>query len=268
MNVKMNKICVHKWRQISDDNLSMKTFFHFYWNTISEKWIFGIILCFLIFLVFLIFHFWRNEEYLGNSYPPKGRGYCDIDTEYIMPVVYDDFITKDEANAILEKATPKFRDSLIVSGSDSNVRKSQTAWLERDDPVIKNIVERVCKITNMPFNNSEQIQVVKYEPNGYYKEHYDASCDDRIECVEFEKNGGQRMITMLLCLDDNYEGGETHFPRLNKKYKLPKCGGLLFYSLENKPNGKCHPKSLHAGLPVESGTKYIANIWIREREIV
>ena len=196
----------------------------------------------------------------------KGRGYCDINEEYTLPVLHHDFITPEQASSIIEKAEPKFTKSTMVSGKNDDFRKSQTAWIERNDPVVRPIIEKVCSMTKTPFENAEPMQVVKYQPDEYYNEHYDASCDDDIRCVEFEKNGGQRRITMLLCLDDRFEGGETNFPRLNKKYKLPKYGGLLFYSLENKENGKCHPKSLHAGLPVKSGTKYIANVWLRERE--
>ena len=95
-------------------------------------------------------------------------------------------------------ASPMFADSLLVSGTMDNVRKSQTAWLSRDDPVISKIIERVCGLTKIPFINAEKMQVVKYDKNGFYNPHYDASCDDRPECVEFEKNGGQRVITMLM----------------------------------------------------------------------
>ena len=49
------------------------------------------------------------------------------------------------------------------------------------------------------------------------------------------------------------------------KYKPKKLNGLLFYSLENNGN-KCHPLSLHSGMPVKTGNKYIANIWLREQK--
>jgi prolyl 4-hydroxylase len=225
----------------------------------------------IVLVLVVIGIFW----YLGKTVvedtfetQPKGRGYCDINEDYTMPVLHRNFITPEQAQAIIAKAEPNFSKSTIVSGSDDSIRKSQTAWLNRDDPVVLEIIQKVCRLTKIPFENAEPLQVVKYGASEYYNEHYDASCDDDIRCVEFEKNGGQRRITMLLCLDDQYVGGETNFPRLNKKYKLPKGGGLLFHSLENKENGKCHPKSLHAGLPVKSGTKYIANIWLREREYV
>jgi prolyl 4-hydroxylase len=45
--------------------------------------------------------------------------------------------------------------------------------------------------------------------------------------------------------------------------KPDKNSGILFYPLQKKGD-KCHPKALHAGLPVISGEKYIANVWLRE----
>ena len=216
----------------------------------------------IITLILLLIILYKLYEY--HSKPLyKGRGYCNIDAEYIHPVVHDNFINQEENNHILNISKPLFSESKLVSGFMKNVRKSETAWLSRDEPIVKNIITRVCSLSNIPFENAEKMQVVKYDPNGYYNEHYDASCDDRPECVEFEKNGGQRVVTMILYLNDEYEGGSTHFPRLNVEYKPPKNTGILFYSLEKNGN-KCQPLSIHSGTPVISGQKYIANIWLRE----
>jgi prolyl 4-hydroxylase len=195
----------------------------------------------------------------------KGRGYCDISANYTKPVLHTNFVSQTEIDHIINKATPEFRESKLVSGYSSNVRKSETAWLSKNDPIISEIIKRVCDITTIPFENAEKMQVVKYGPNGYYNEHYDASCDDRKECVEFEKNGGQRVVTMIIYLNDDFTGGTTNFPNLKQEF-IPKKGNvLLFYSLQNDGN-KCHPLSLHAGMPVKTGQKYIANIWLRERK--
>lgn len=195
----------------------------------------------------------------------KGRGYCEDSAEYIEPIFYENFITPHQALMILNKANPKFKESTVVSGSDTNVRKSETAWLSKHETPVKEIIEKVCELTNIPFSHAEKMQVVKYGPNGFYNEHWDAACEDRPECVEFEKNGGQRKITMLIYLNDDFEGGETKFPNLNTSYKPKQYGGLLFRSLEEGGGHKCHPKALHAGVPVKTGQKYICNVWLREK---
>ena len=212
----------------------------------------------LIILTVLYFYYQRkNPTY-------KGRGYCDIKEDYEEPQIFENFISNDEITYIIESSKPKFRESKLVTGYSEKVRKSETAWLSKNDPVIASIIKRVCSITHIPFENAEKIQVVKYQPNGFYTRHYDASCDDKKECVEFEKNGGQRMVTMIIYLNDDFTGGTTEFPNLKTEFQPKKGNGLLFYSLQKNGN-KCHPKSLHAGKPVKTGEKYIANVWLREK---
>lgn len=201
-----------------------------------------------------------------NSMPEyKGRGYCPLENEYQEPQLFNNFVNEEETKHILKLSEPLFSESKLVTGGTDNVRKSETAWLSKDDPVVNSIIQKVCNMTNIPFENAEKMQVVKYDPNGFYNAHYDASCDDKKECVEFEQNGGQRKVTMIIYLNDDFTGGATYFPNLNKTFIPKKYNALLFYSLEKNGN-KCHPLSLHAGMPVETGQKYIANVWLREKE--
>ena len=225
-----------------------------------ERNIFLIVILTLICTAILFYYYYYNR----NHQLYKGRGYCDIKDEYVEPVIHNGFISDKEGKYILDMAKPIFRASKLVSGFSDSVRKSQTAWLDKNDPVIGTIVNRVCDIANIPFENAEKMQVVKYEPNGFYIDHFDASCDDRKECVEFEKNGGQRVLTMIIYLNDDFTGGTTRFKNLQTEFQPVKNNGLLFYSLQ-KDGDKCHPLSLHSGMPVKTGEKYIANIWLRER---
>jgi prolyl 4-hydroxylase len=189
---------------------------------------------------------------------------ANMDDEYILPTVHLNIINAQEAKYILNESKDKFKDSGIVSGRDTKVRKSKTAWLNKNDPVVKKIIMRVCSLTNTPFENAEKLQVVKYDKDGYYNEHFDTVTNNKTENEKFFLNqGGNRIITMLIYLNDDFTEGETRFILLNKKIKPPKYSGILFYTLDKKME-KCHPKSYHAGLPIKSGNKYIANVWIRQ----
>ena len=68
---------------------------------------------------------------------------------------------------------------------------------------------------------------------------------------------------MLIYLNDEFTGGATNFVKLNKVIKPPKYGAVMFRPLEKNSN-KCHPLALHKGTKVESGIKYVCNVWIRE----
>jgi prolyl 4-hydroxylase len=56
-------------------------------------------------------------------------------------------------------------------------------------------------------------------------------------------------------------------PDLRIDVKPPKYSGILFYPLD-KEEKQCHPKAEHGGLPVSSGKKYIANVWLRQEEYI
>lgn len=228
-----------------------------------------VIIILLIFFIFTIA--WINdknfldiERFEPDIQSIAELGYADINDEYIYPTIYKQFVTPDEADYIKNFTADKFINSETVgAGLDLNTRKSKTAWIDKNDPVAKNIILRACAINNYPFENAEHLQVVKYGPSGFYNPHHDSTADDNTESAEFLKTGGHRIMTMLIYLNDDFTGGSTRFVTLEKDIKPPKYGSILFYPLD-KNNRQCHPKALHAGLPIESGEKYIANVWIRQ----
>ena len=71
-------------------------------------------------------------------------------------------------------------------------------------------------------------------------------------------------MTALIYLNDEYQGGETFFAETGLKVKGRKGDALVFVSA--LANGDLDPLSEHAGLPVASGTKYLASRWIREQQ--
>lgn len=196
------------------------------------------------------------------------QGYTSPEDEYDEPVVLKDLITAQEAEYIKNFASDKFASSQLVGDfEDKNVRDSETCWIRKSDKVVGNIIRRMCKIVDKPFENAEDLQVVKYKPNGMYRPHHDACCDENELCNDFLKRGGQRIRTIVIYLTDDFDGGETNFPTLNKKYKPSKYSGILFYPLDTQCK-TCHPKALHEGSPVTRGIKMICNIWFRESVFV
>lgn len=226
----------------------------------------------MMFLAALIVSILFAILVLSIIHPKKTGGegvfkYASDKDEYIEPQVFEDVITEEEQRYILEKAEPLFaRSSVVGSDKPSEVRTSETAWLHKDDPTIGALMKRICDQFGVPVENSESLQVVKYKPGTYYREHHDSCCDDNEACRNFAGSAGQRIRTILLYLNDDFEGGETHFPTLNKKLKAPPRGAVVFHPMSKTTPEACHPKALHAGLPVSSGQKYICNIWVREKK--
>ena len=174
---------------------------------------------------------------------------------YKSPVVIHDFITDEEIEHIKTEAKKTFKTSTISSSPaiDESIRKSETAWLELTDPIVNDVMQRCVSLTDRPLVNCEKLQVLRYGEGGFYKPHQDTFSDTDTD---------KRMYTVILALNDEYEGGETIFPNINKSYKLRKGDALFFHTLDNYE--LMTSKALHGGSPIKTGEKWICNVWIHK----
>ena len=177
---------------------------------------------------------------------------------YPDPTVIENFLSESERRHIIQEASIKLETSMISRDKQINesIRKSETAWLNKEDPVVKGVIQRCLKYTDRPFENCEKLQVVRYKPGGHYKPHQDAFKDDK----------NMRIYTFILALNDGYDGGETEFPNLNKSYKL-KAGDALFFDTLNNYDFLTS-KALHGGKTVNHGNKWICHLWVRKHKYV
>jgi prolyl 4-hydroxylase len=120
-------------------------------------------------------------------------------------------------------------------------------------PAIHAINRRLAAASGATVEQGETLQVLRYRPGQQYRAHLDA----------VPGLANQRSLTLLVYLNDDYQGGETHFTRLPLTHRGRKGDGLLFAN--TLPDGRPDPLSEHAGLPVQSGIKLIASHWIRQR---
>lgn len=173
---------------------------------------------------------------------------------YPQPRIFHNFITPQERKHIMETASKELKPSAISETKhiDETIRKSETAWLSREDPVVDAVIRRCLKHADRPIDNCERLQVLKYKPGGHYSPHQDC----------FDRDDNPRMYTFILALNDEYEGGETVFPNIGKRYKLKSGDALFFDTLDNYEF--ITSKALHGGEPVKSGEKWICNLWVRK----
>jgi predicted 2-oxoglutarate/Fe(II)-dependent dioxygenase YbiX len=174
---------------------------------------------------------------------------------YVEPRVVHGLITDEERKHIIQKAEKKLDVSTVAENRivDKKVRDSETAWLDASDPVVKRVMDKCVALTDRPITNCEHLQVLRYKPGGHYKPHQDTFSDTK---------GNKRMYTIILALNDDYEGGETEFPNLKKKYKMKAGDALFFHTLDNYE--LLTSKALHGGRPVKSGEKWICNLWVHK----
>jgi prolyl 4-hydroxylase len=150
----------------------------------------------IVIIVAQLFYLSKTETFSNF----KNSGFAKIEDPYKYPVVKNNLVTKNEAEYIIKKASESFTESKVVSGLDESVRKSQTTWIYKSDPVVGPIIRRLCESVGVPLENAEPLQVVKYSPGGYYNEHHDSCCDPGSKCNKFIEDGGQRILTILIYL--------------------------------------------------------------------
>lgn len=181
-------------------------------------------------------------------------------TAPFIPIVVQNVLSPTEIDRIQNAV--HFSDSQTIGASknESNTthRISQTGWYNNRE-LIDKLVHAIDP--KKDYRSCEQIQVVKYTKGGFFNPHQDSIHNPHNNYNIDFKIGGHRDYTLLISLSDpnDYEGGHTVFPNLNKKYKLKKGNGLLFRNIDI--NGNIRDEYLHGGNPVDSGTKIICNLW-------
>ena len=222
------------------------------------------LILFIIILIFLKYK--RNIK--------GGKKIVIIKEKYTYHEIENVF-NKSECNIIINLAKNHLVRSLTIGDKINNIRTSYQTWLNDNNQNVINFTTKLHKLINtysntkLYYENTEQLQVVRYKKGQEYKPHYDV-CNpygnineqEKIECKkDLEKMKSLRYATILVYLNDDFTGGETIFPKLNIKIK-PKIGKvLIFYSLDSKQNTILD--SFHGGLPITSGVKWICNKWYR-----
>lgn len=179
----------------------------------------------------------------------------------------EDFVSNEEIQEILNIADKNFKEMTTLGKQIPGFRVADGTWISNKecDAVIA-IRNKISKIINVPEDNFEKLHIVKYKAGGEYKAHHDSFHENTDYYKKETTRGGQRVYSALMYLNDDFEGGETDFPKIGYK-AIPKKNKLLVWKNVNEKN-EVEKASLHAGLPVTSGIKYIAIFWIRENKFI
>lgn len=124
---------------------------------------------------------------------------------------------------------------------------------------------RISAVTELPVSNFDGPTALHYRVGEEIKDHFDFINPD-ISNYEHEiRTRGERLITFLIYLNDDYDAGETAFPKLNISHKGALGEGLLFVNV--LADGKPNPQSAHAGRPPTRGEKWLISQFVREEPV-
>ena len=185
-----------------------------------------------------------------------------------LVVVVDNFVTAGECKHIINLAGSKMKQGRVTLDEDvgfSEGRTGRTAWVPHDaTPVVRKLVRRVSEIVDIPTHHAESLQIVHYERTQEYKPHRDAWKVGTDRHRMRTENGGQRLVTALMYLNEVDAGGATGFPKLKVEVE-PIPGRMVIFHNTTGVDHDVHENSLHGGMPVHHGEKWACNLWFRER---
>lgn len=152
--------------------------------------------------------------------------------------------------------------TLLTDSPDPNFRTSSSCDLDRWAPEIRAIDERVAALLGIPADHGETLQGQRYAPGQQFRAHHDYFHEDQSYWERMKAEGGQRTWTAMIFLNAVETGGATWFPQAGVRVK-PKPGTLLAWN-NMRADGSANPLTLHEGMAVTAGTKYIVTKWFRE----
>jgi len=167
--------------------------------------------------------------------------------------------TATECDYLRDVASPLYMPSIVYDEQRRAIRDpirtsdgSTIHWLV-EDPAVQALNRRLAAATGTRADQGEALQILRYRPGQQYRNHMDF----------VQTTDNVRALTALVYLNHDYKGGETCFVKTGLKVKGRKGDALIFRNAlsDRRPD----PLSEHAGLPVTSGTKFLASRWIRER---
>jgi hypothetical protein len=186
--------------------------------------------------------------------------------------VIDQLLSADECRLLLVHARPLLRASRTIdpeSGQSRSLalRTSQDAQFDAvvDTLPLRLVQARMTAAAQLPLVNAEPLIVLRYLPGQEYKPHR-----DYLPASTIERDGpqaGNRRHTVCAYLNPVAAGGATAFPLAGLEVEPLPGRAVVFENMvydAAAPEGRCDPDSLHAGLPVEAGEKWLATLWIRQ----
>ena len=124
---------------------------------------------------------------------------------------------------------------------------------------------RMSACLGVPLRQFEALTVLHYDEGEEITDHYDFVDPNLPSYAQEIAEQGDRVVTFLVYLNDDYQGGETAFPRLDISHKGSRGEALFFV---NSDHGRADTRTLHAGRTPVGGEKWIVSQFIRDRAVL
>ncbi|KAI8054347.1 hypothetical protein BDF22DRAFT_678644 [Syncephalis plumigaleata] len=223
----------------------------------------AVVLSLTIMTITLLGRLYLPANTFGGSSDQIDQPLLASDQQLLSSKVHD-FLKPGEADHIINVSRSRMERSHVQADdgvSISSQRTSTQTFLPFDhDKVTACILMRTIGFFQIPAEDIESLQVIRYLPGQEYQTHYDfMRNDEQLMASEWTRVKGQRIATMIIYLQEPIAGGNTTFPSLDLSVKAQKNEGLFWYNLNQE--GVEDWRTNHRGDPVVEGEKWAMNLW-------
>lgn len=191
-------------------------------------------------------------------------GVQQVPTRELQLFIVRDFLDPRTCEALIERIEAKRRPSTIADDLGiADFRTSETCDLDGREPLVDEVERKIADLLAIPIAASEPMQGQRYAPGQEFRAHTDTFEPGGYDFFVQTADQGQRTWTAMIYLNEPDDGGATRFKAIGKTIQ-PETGKLLAWN-NLLPNGRPNPATLHQGMKVRQGTKYIVTKWFRER---
>ena len=154
--------------------------------------------------------------------------------------------------------------TLADPNGDAYFRTSETCDLAPDLPVVRALEALLLDLNGIDPAHGEPVQGQRYAEGQEFKPHCDYFNPGGQDWEKYTSVAGQRTWTFMIYLNEGMAGGGTRFKCISKTFQ-PETGKLICWN-NRRPDGSVNPNTLHHGMKVRRGTKYVITKWYREKE--
>jgi prolyl 4-hydroxylase len=174
------------------------------------------------------------------------------------------FLSPEECAPLVAMIEAQRRPSTIADDlGDPAFRTSETCDLAATDPHVALLDARITALTGLDPAHGEPMQGQRYAVGQEFKNHTDYFEPNGLDFKAMTRVAGQRTWTVMIYLNEPEAGGATRFKTIGKTVQ-PETGKLLAWN-NLRADGRPNVNTLHHGMKVRAGTKYVVTKWFRER---
>ena len=205
----------------------------------------------------------RSEPHGPAARLAGTAGVQRVPTRELELFILRGFLDPETCAALIGRIDERRRPSEIADDIGiANYRTSETCDLDWRDPLVAGVDARIADLLGLSLAAGEPLQGQRYAPGQEFKPHTDTFEPGGADFYIHTAEGGQRSWTAMIYLNEPDDGGATRFKTIGKTVR-PEAGKLLAWN-NLLPDGRPNPATLHQGMKVRRGTKYVLTKWFRQ----